>query len=135
MRLKREGWITLLGGDPREWLLVCDEPAARWVTLDELLDRRADDSDLIAAHAAVLADPGTRALIEKLPDWQVDNHLSGHASPGFAPNLLNLLADMGSGPATSACLTRSWITKIPAAVSPRSAPVERPLHLVGIVAL
>jgi hypothetical protein len=95
--LRREPWTTLLGGDPREWLLECDEPAARWVTLTELLDRPADDPARIAAHADVLADPGTRALFERLPDWQTDNHLSGHASPGFAPNVLNLLADMGVG--------------------------------------
>lgn len=111
-QLRRERWTTLLGGDPREWLLACDEPAARWVTLAELLDRRADDPDLIAARAAVLADPGTRALIEKLPDWEVDNHLSGHASPGFAPNLLNLLADMGVGAGDEArveCLLDSFL--------------------------
>jgi hypothetical protein len=56
-----------LGGDPREWLLASDEPAARWVTLVELFDRRADDPELIAAHAAVLADPGTKTLFERLP--------------------------------------------------------------------
>ena len=87
----------MLGGDPREWLLVCDEPAARWVTLVELIDRGVNDPELITAHAAVLADRGTEELFERLPDWQVDNRLSGHSSPGFAPNLLNLLADMGVG--------------------------------------
>ncbi|CAN5267376.1 hypothetical protein BH11ACT1_BH11ACT1_16380 [soil metagenome] len=95
--LTRESWTDLLGADPREWLLACDEPAARWVTLAELLDRPGDDPDRVAAHADVLADPGTRALLEQLPDWETDNHLSGHASPGFAPNRLNLLADMGVG--------------------------------------
>jgi hypothetical protein len=96
-QLKGERWTTLLGSDPREWLLACDEPAARWVTLVDLLDRRADDPELIAAHTSVLGDRGTKALFERLPDWQVDNRLSGHSSPGFAPNLLNLLADMGVG--------------------------------------
>jgi hypothetical protein len=47
-QLKRGPWTTLLGNDPREWLLACDEPAARWVTLAELLDRRRDDPELIA---------------------------------------------------------------------------------------
>jgi hypothetical protein len=93
--LRGERWTTLLGRDPREWLLACDEPSARWVTLTELLDRAADDPARSAAHAAVLADGGTRRLIERLPDWQVDNRLSGHASPGFLPNLLGLLADLG----------------------------------------
>lgn len=93
--MKCERWTTLLGDDPREWLLACDEPAARWVALAQLLDRPADDPELIAAHEALLADRGTKALFAKLPDWEVDNHLSGHSSPGFVPNLLNLLADMG----------------------------------------
>ena len=43
----------------------------------------------------VVADPGTRALIERLPDWEAGLPLSGHDSPAFAPNLLRLLADMG----------------------------------------
>jgi len=96
-RLEHERWASLLGGDPRAWLLAGEEPAARWVTLSELLDRRADDPELINAHAGVLDDQGTEALFGRLPDWQVDNRLSGHSSPGFAPNLLNLLADMGVG--------------------------------------
>ena len=95
--LTRESWTDLLGADPRAWLLACGEPAARWVTLAELLDRPREDPDRVAAHADVLADPGTRALLERLPDWETDNDLSAHASPGFAPNLLNLLADMGVG--------------------------------------
>jgi hypothetical protein len=82
-----------LGGDPREWLLACDERSARWVTLADLLDRQADDAELIKAHAGVPDDPGTEAPFGRLPDWQVGDRLSGHSSPGFAPTLLNLLAD------------------------------------------
>jgi hypothetical protein len=90
-----EPWTTTMGGDPRGWLLECAEPAARWIALTGLLDRPANDPDVVAAHAAVVADVGTRALLDRLPDWEVDQHLSGHASPAFAPNLLGLLADMG----------------------------------------
>ena len=79
------------------WLLASEEPAARWVTLTELLDERVDGAVVVEAHATVLADEGTQGLVQRLPDWQADNHVSGHASPGFAPNLLNLLADMGVG--------------------------------------
>jgi len=93
--LAPEPWTTIMGGDPRAWLLGCDEPAARWITLAGLLDRVPGDPDVVAAHAAVVADPGTRSLLERVPDWEADNHLSGHASPAFAPNLLGLLADMG----------------------------------------
>ena len=90
-----EAWVALLGADRRAWLLASDEPATRWVALTELLDRPADDPSVAAARSAVLADPGTGDLIGRLPDWEADNHLSGHESPAFAPNLLGLLADMG----------------------------------------
>jgi hypothetical protein len=45
-----------------------------------------------------VADPGTRALIARLPDWEAGVALSGHDSPAFAPNLLGLLAEMGIRP-------------------------------------
>ena len=87
-----------MGGDPRAWLLGCDEPAARWIVLSELLDQAPGDPDVVAAHAAVVADPGTRALLERVRGWEADNHQSGHASPAFARNLLGLLADTGMTP-------------------------------------
>lgn len=88
-------WGHLLGSDPVRWLLDCDEPAARWVALTALLDRRPGDPEVQAARQAVLADPATTELVARLPDWTAGERLSGHNSPSFAPNLLNLLADMG----------------------------------------
>jgi hypothetical protein len=88
-------WAPLLGADPVPWLLDSDEPAARWSTLTGVLGRPADDPAVVAAHAAVLDDPGTAALLDRLPEWESGEPLSGHESPRFAPNLLNLLADMG----------------------------------------
>ncbi|MDA8219626.1 MAG: hypothetical protein M0Z94_18670 [Dehalococcoidales bacterium] len=93
--LPEEAWVRLLGADPRPWLLTADEPSARWVALTGLLDLPADDSAVREARGAVLTDPGTQGLIGRLPDWEADLALSGHNSPAFAPNLLNLLADMG----------------------------------------
>jgi hypothetical protein len=87
----------MLPADPLPWLLASDEPAARWVTLVELLDRPADDPDVRTAHAAVLADPGTHDLLGRLLDWEAPPPISGHDAPVFAPNLLHLLADMGVG--------------------------------------
>ncbi len=78
-----------------EWVLASDEPAARWVVLTQLLDRPPEDPDVEAAHLSVLADRGTRDLIERLGDWEDPGPLSGHDSPAYAPNLLGLLADMG----------------------------------------
>jgi len=93
--LPEEPWLALLPRDPRSWLLASDEPSARWVALTELLDRPRDAADVQAAHRAVLDDPGTRELLGRLPDPEGQQVVSGHDSPGFAPNLLGLLADMG----------------------------------------
>ncbi|MBI2861559.1 MAG: hypothetical protein HYX89_01940 [Chloroflexi bacterium] len=87
--------MSLLGTDPRPWLLESVEPAARWVALTHLFDRTDDDPEMIAAREQVLSDPRTQELIARLPEWEVDTNFSGHMSPGFAPNLLQLLADMG----------------------------------------
>jgi hypothetical protein len=93
--LLSEHWLSFFCEDPRAWLLFDDDPAARWVTLTRLLDFQLDEPRVEEAHAAVLADPGTRALIERLPDWEVNTPVSGHESPAYAPNLLHLLADRG----------------------------------------
>lgn len=85
----------MLGDDPRPWLLASEEPAARWVALTHLLGRPDDDPDVVAAHASVLDDESTQKLLTNLPVWGSDNPFGGHNSPAFAPNSLNLLADMG----------------------------------------
>ncbi len=90
-----QAWQTMLPADPLPWLLASDEPAARWVALVELLDRPSGDADVRAAHEAVLADEGTRELLDRLPDWEQPQQISGHDAPAFGPNLLHLLADMG----------------------------------------
>jgi hypothetical protein len=88
-------WVPLLGADPVPWLLDGEEAAARWLTLTATLGRSDDDPDVRRAHAAVLTAAATRDLLDRLPDWEAGAPLSGHESPAFAPNLLNLLADMG----------------------------------------
>jgi hypothetical protein len=93
--LPADRWLSLFREDPRPWLVSNDDPAARWITLTGLLDLQPDQAAVQQAHAAVLADPGTRALIERLPDWEANTPLSGHESPAYAPNLLHLLADRG----------------------------------------
>jgi hypothetical protein len=79
--------------DPRGWILASADPAAHWLLLT--MDRSPDDPDVHAARMAVLADPATDALIGRLPDWEAGAAFSGHNSPAFAPNILNLVADMG----------------------------------------
>ncbi len=88
-------WARLLGADPVPGLLACGEPAAGWVARTAVLDQAPHHLEVVAAHAAVLADSGTAALTGRLPDWTAGDKLSGHHDPRFAPHLLNLLADMG----------------------------------------
>jgi len=88
-------WVDLLEADPAPWLLASDEPAARWVTLTRVLGRADDDPEVVAAHAAVLADPLTADLLGRLGDWEAGDALGGHNSPRFLPNLLVLLHEMG----------------------------------------
>lgn len=88
-------WAKLLGADPVPGLLACGEPAAVWVARTAVLDQAPRHPEVVAAHADMLADAGTAALTGRLPDWTAGDRLSGHHDPRFAPNLLNLLADMG----------------------------------------
>ena len=60
-----------------------------------VLDRAPTDPDVLEALGRVVADPHTRDLVERLPDWSSEARLSRHESPAFAPYLLNLLANMG----------------------------------------
>ncbi len=78
-----------------DWLLASDEPATRWITLSQVLERPAHDPEVEAVHRDVLAHPGTRELVARLPDWENPPPVSGHNSADFMPNLLGLLADMG----------------------------------------
>lgn len=93
--MAKEAWLTLLDDDPTEWLLSCEEPAARWIALTELLDLPEGDPAVIAARQAVLSDSLVERLIDDLPCWGSDTQFGGHHSPAFAPNTLQLLADMG----------------------------------------
>jgi len=88
-----ECWVGLLPADPRAWLLGCDEPFARWVTLRHLLDRPAADSEVASARADTLAHPAVRAMLDTLPDWE--QPIRSHAAATYGPNMLHLLADLG----------------------------------------
>ncbi len=88
-----EAWVGLLPSDPRPWLRESDEPYARWVTGVRLDDRQPDDPIVSADHQATMDDPLVQALIERLPAWT--DPIRSHSAPAYAPNLLNLLADLG----------------------------------------
>ena len=88
-----DAWVSLLRSDPRPWLRDCDEPYARWVTQVRLDDRAPHDPIVLADHQATLDDPLVQALVERLPAWS--DPVRSHAAPTYAPNVLNLLADLG----------------------------------------
>jgi hypothetical protein len=88
-------YSTLGRPDPTPWLLASDEPAARWVALVRLGCRAEDSLEALAAREAVVRDPGTQALLARIPDWEADCGVGGHDKPRLATNLLDLLASMG----------------------------------------
>ena len=95
MVVRREAWLDLLPADPRPALLESAEPSARFVTLTAVLGVPEQDPEARAARAVVVADPGIRTLVERLPEWGPGLTFSGHNSPGFPPNLLRLLHSLG----------------------------------------
>jgi len=100
MSLHHEPWLAMLPVDPRQWILDAeDDPAACWITLTQLLDRPQTDSDVVAAHQQVLADPRTQNLLDSLTPWDTESEATGHDKPNYTPNVLSLLGDMGITPA------------------------------------
>ncbi len=94
-REARWPWSGSDVADPRDWILSGADPSARWLVLTADLGRNAADPDVVAARQQVMAHPATADLVARLPDWEGGAAFSGHNSPAFAPNILNLLADMG----------------------------------------
>ena len=95
VKLRREPWLDLLPADPRPALLEAAEPSARFVTLTKVLGVSEQDPEVRAARAGVVADPGIRALVDRLPAWEPGLTFGGHNSPAFPPNLLRLLHSLG----------------------------------------
>ncbi len=90
-----ETWLELWGDDPRPWLLSsCEEPA-RWIALHGLAARQVDDAALDEARRAAVASATVQGLVTRLPRWDDGTGASGHESPSYLPNLLQLLADLG----------------------------------------
>jgi len=57
------------------------------------------DPRIRTARKDTLADPGFRALLERIPsDWEKECPASGHHSPSYSPNLIGFVADLGVRP-------------------------------------
>ena len=61
-------WIAQLKADPLPWLLEPDEanPGVRYFALRDLLDRSADDPEVVAARGEVMRTGPVPAILESL---------------------------------------------------------------------
>lgn len=90
-------WVPLWGSDPRPWLLAHGSEVARFLAIDALgagdgEDTGAPDAD--TARAAALASDDIQRLLGSLSSW-TEPMPSGHDRPGYLPNQLSWLADLG----------------------------------------
>ena len=70
-------WQDQLRSDPIPWLLEQDNPSVRYYTLRDLLDRPANDVELTAAKAAIMARPPATTILDlQRPDgsWREDEN-------------------------------------------------------------
>ena len=89
-----------LRGDPLPWLLETATPAVRHVTLRDLLERRPDDPDVVAARrAAMAADPIAAILAAQQPDGHWEKPGPGYATKyrGTVWQLI-ILDELGADP-------------------------------------
>lgn len=90
------------GADPRPLLLSCDEEPARWVALRGIAGWPDHDPQVRAGRrAAAVGSRLVGELVARLPRSDDGAGASSHESPGYLPNLLHLLADLGWGRATT----------------------------------
>jgi hypothetical protein len=91
-------WLEEQRGDPTAWLLESDNPAIRYRTLRELLDRPADDPEVLAAQGAIPTHPPVADLLEAQKGeghWvKRDYYLPKHSGTFW---VLTVLADLGLG--------------------------------------
>ena len=57
-------WTDHLDDDPLPWLLAGDTPAVRAATLQRMLDRPADDPDVVTTRAAAMRCEPIRSILE-----------------------------------------------------------------------
>ncbi|MCA9993034.1 MAG: hypothetical protein KDE29_18725, partial [Anaerolineales bacterium] len=91
-------WQSQLNGDALTWLLEDDEPGVRYLALRDLLDRSADDGELVAAQALAHREGPIATILEQMsePGYWVE------AGPGYGPKYRStvwsmiLLAQLGA---------------------------------------
>jgi hypothetical protein len=91
-------WQEQLNGDSLSWLLEPDDPGVRYLAMRDLLERPADDPELISAQAAAHAEGPIADILDKMTDpgyW-------AEPGPGYRPKYrstvwsLIMLAQLGA---------------------------------------
>jgi hypothetical protein len=59
-------WRTHLNDDPLPWLLESDNPSVCYFALTDLLDRPADDPDVVAAKAAINTSRPVKNILDAM---------------------------------------------------------------------
>src|SRR5512133_1834450 len=86
-------WMKVLNGDPLPWLLGDDVPSVKHLALVSLLDRAADDPEVVRARqTATAAHPIAAILAAQHPDgyWVKPGHGYGPKYTGTVWNLIFL---------------------------------------------
>jgi hypothetical protein len=92
-------WLDTLRGDPVPWLLEPENPSVRYWTLLGLLDRLADDPEVVEARMGVARQPLVQELFARQhPDghWG-DDETKPHTAEGTL-GVLSLLHTLGAEP-------------------------------------
>jgi hypothetical protein len=91
-------WQKQLNGDPVSWLLEHDNPGVRYLTLRDILDLSADDSDLAAVQEAAHIKGPISIILNEMDE----NGYWAKPGPGYNPKYrstvwsLILLAQLGA---------------------------------------
>jgi hypothetical protein len=102
-------WQEQLNGDSLTWLLTEDEPGVRYLVMRDLLDRPADDIELISAQEAAHNEGPISIILDEMND-------SGYwveAGPGYTPKYrstvwsLIMLAQLGASSALDKRIERA----------------------------
>jgi hypothetical protein len=105
MPTEHHTWLELVGPDPVDWLMKSEEAPARWLTLKSLVG--GDEETIRRAQGESIASQIVQDLIARITPWGGDRSVSGHHSPAYLPNLLQLLADLGVRGADDARIERA----------------------------
>ena len=113
-------WQEQVRGNPLEWLLEPEDPAVRHVALRDLLDRRPDDPELVAAREAAHREGPIAAILDAMDD----EGYFAKSGPGYAPKYRGtvwsviMLAQLGASAAADPRIGRACAYLLDHALTP-----------------